>query len=249
MGAGLVTDAELAAALAEEAGRILLDLRANGGLEGRAMGEAGDRLANAYLVEQLRAVRPEDGLLSEESKDTLERLGHRRVWIIDPLDGTREYGEARSDWAVHVGLAIDEVAQVGAVALPGLDGGVVLRSDRPVAATGHEGPPRLLVSRTRPANEAVAVAEALGGELVPMGSAGAKAMAVVLGQAEIYLHSGGQYEWDNCAPVAVARAHGLHCSRIDGSDLRYNNRDTYLPDLLICRSEWAERVLAAVAAL
>jgi 3'(2'), 5'-bisphosphate nucleotidase len=244
-----VTDAELAAALADEAGRILLDLRANGGLEGRAMGEAGDRLANAFLVEQLRALRPDDGLLSEESKDTAERLGKSRVWIVDPLDGTREYGEARPDWAVHVGLAIGGVATVGAVALPGLDGGVVLRSDQPAAPAVHEGRPRLLVSRTRPAAEAVAVAEALGGELVPMGSAGAKAMAVVLGQAEIYVHSGGQYEWDNCAPVAVARGHGLHCSRIDGSDLRYNNRDTYLPDLLICRPEWAGRVLAALAAL
>ena len=245
----LSSDAELAAELAAEAGRILLDLRLKSGLEGRALGEAGDRLANAFLVEQLGAQRPDDGLLSEESKDTDERLGRSRVWIVDPLDGTREYGEARPDWAVHVGLAIDGVAEVGAVALPGLDGGMVLRSDRPGPPPPHEGPPRLLVSRTRPAAEAVAVAGTLGGELVPMGSAGAKAMAVALGRAEIYLHSGGQYEWDNCAPVAVARAHGLHCSRIDGSELRYNNRDTYLPDLLICRPEWAERVLEAVAAL
>jgi 3'(2'), 5'-bisphosphate nucleotidase len=244
-----VTDAELAAKLAAGAGRRLLDLRANGGLEGKALGEAGDRLANRYLLRHLAAERPDDGLLSEESKDTEERLGKSRVWIVDPLDGTREYGEARPDWAVHVGLAIDGVAETGAVALPGFDGGVVLRSDQPAPLRPHDGPPRLLVSRTRPAAEAVAVAEVLGGELVPMGSAGAKAMAVVLGQAEIYLHSGGQYEWDNCAPVAVARAHGLHCSRIDGSALRYNNRDTYLPDLLICRPEWAARVLDTVKAL
>ncbi|HEY6814091.1 MAG TPA: 3'(2'),5'-bisphosphate nucleotidase CysQ [Croceibacterium sp.] len=244
-----MTDAELAAALADEAGRILLDLRQNGGLEGRALGEAGDRLANAFLVEQLRALRPDDGLLSEESKDTEDRLDRSRVWIVDPLDGTREYAEGRADWAVHVALAIDGVAEIGAVALPGLEGGLVLRSDLPALLGPYDGAPRLLVSRTRPAAEAVAVAEALDGELVPMGSAGAKAMAVVRGQAEIYLHSGGQYEWDNCAPVAVARAHGLHCSRIDGSELRYNNRDTYLPDLLICRPEWAERVLEAVAAL
>ncbi len=244
-----MTDAELAAALAEEAGRILVDLRRNGGLEGRAMGEAGDRLANAFLVEQLRKLRPDDGLLSEESKDTEERLGKSRVWIVDPLDGTREYAEGRADWAVHVGLAVDGVAEIGAVALPGLDGGLVLRTDQRTAKPAHDGAPRLLVSRTRPAAEAVAVAEALGGELVPMGSAGAKAMAVVRGEAEIYLHSGGQYEWDNCAPVAVARAHGLHCSRIDGSALVYNNRDTYLPDLLICRPDWAEPVLKIVAAL
>ena len=243
------SDAELAAQLAEEAGHILLDLRSNSGLEGKALGEAGDRLANRYLMDRLAAERPDDGVLSEESRDTLERLFKERVWIIDPLDGTREYGEARPDWAVHVGLAVQGVAQVGAVALPGLGSGVLVRSDHPVPPSNHTDAPRMLVSRTRPAPEALAVAETLGCELVPMGSAGAKAMAVVLGQAEIYLHSGGQYEWDNCAPVAVARAHGLHCSRIDGSALVYNQKDTYLPDRLICRQEWAERVLKVVREL
>ena len=242
-----LTDAALATELAEAAGRILLDLRASGGLAGKALGEAGDRLANRYLMDRLAAERPYDGVLSEESRDTLERLFKSRVWIVDPLDGTREYGEERPDWAVHVGLAVDGVAQVGAVALPGL--GLVLRSDQAAPAAAHDGAPRMLVSRTRPAAEALAVADRLGCELVPMGSAGAKAMAVVLGQAEIYLHSGGQYEWDNCAPVAVAKAHGLHCSRIDGSALVYNAKDTYLPDVLICRPEWAEPVLAAVAGL
>ena len=242
-----LTDAALATELAEAAGRILLDLRASGGLAGKALGEAGDRLANRYLMDRLAAERPDDGVLSEESRDTLERLFKSRVWIVDPLDGTREYGEERPDWAVHVGLAVDGVAQVGAVALPGL--GLVLRSDQAAPPAAHDGAPRMLVSRTRPAAEALAVADRLGCELVPMGSAGAKAMAVVLGQAEIYLHSGGQYEWDNCAPVAVAKAHGLHCSRIDGSALVYNAKDTYLPDVLICRPEWAEPVLAAVAGL
>ncbi len=238
-----MTDAELAAHLAECAGRILLEVRASGMFAGKALGTAGDQTANQFLVNALRAQRPDDGLLSEESRDTPERLGKSRVWIVDPVDGTREYGEARDDWAVHVGLTVDGAAMVGAVALPGLDSGTILRSDRPAPAPSHSGAPRLLVSRTRPAPEALAVAEKLGGELVPMGSAGAKAMAVVRGAAEIYLHSGGQYEWDSCAPVAVAAAHGLHCSRIDGSPLRYNNADTYLPDLLICRPEWAEPVL------
>jgi 3'(2'), 5'-bisphosphate nucleotidase len=242
-----VSDAELAAELAEAAGRILIDLRASGAYEGRELGAAGDAAANRYLVERLRAERPDDGLLSEETKDTTERLGKERVWIVDPLDGTREYGEGRDDWAVHVGLAVDGVADLGAVALPAL--GLVLRSDRPRALAPASDRPRLLVSRTRPPKEALAVAEALGGALVEMGSAGAKAMAVVTGEADVYLHSGGQFEWDNCAPVAVARAHGLHCSRIDGSPLVYNQADPYLPDLLICRPEWAERVLAEVAKL
>ncbi len=249
-----IADAELAARLAVAAGRILIEVRESGMFEGKALGTAGDEVSNKYLMQALKEWRPEDGLLSEESRDTLTRLDEDRVWIIDPVDGTREYGEARSDWAVHVGLSIGGVAEVGAVALPGLaneDGtsGVVFRTDQPAAIPVHDGPPRLLVSRTRPAAEAVAVAEALGGELVPMGSAGAKAMAVIRGEADIYLHSGGQYEWDSCAPVAVARAHGLHCSRIDGSPMVYNQRDTYLPDLLICRPEWADKVLKLVSEL
>ena len=242
-----MTDAELAARLAEQAGRLLLEVRASGMFAGKALGNAGDKTANEFLVHALRAQRPDDGLLSEESKDTPERLDKSRVWIVDPVDGTREYGEERTDWAVHVALAVDGVATHGAVALPGLD--VVLRSDQPAPLPPAAAKPRLVVSRSRPAAEAVAVAERIGGELVEMGSAGAKAMAVVRGEAEIYLHSGGQYEWDNCAPVAVAQAFGLHCSRIDGSALTYNHQDTYLPDLLICRPEWAERVLAEVAAL
>lgn len=242
-------DTQLAAHLAKVAGDILLAVRDSGAFAGKALGKAGDQTANQFLMHALRALRPDDGLLSEESKDTAERLGKSRVWIIDPVDGTREYGEERSDWAVHVGLAIDGDAQIGAVALPGQDGGMVLHTGQSATASQYSGAPRLVVSRTRPAKEAVAVAEALGGELVPMGSAGAKAMAIVRGEAEIYLHSGGQYEWDSCAPVAVAKAHGLHCSRIDGSPMVYNQRDTYLPDLLICQPELAEQVLALVSEL
>ena len=235
-----MTDPELAAHLAEVAGRLLLEVRASGLFSAKALGKAGDQTANQFLVHAIREARPDDGLLSEEAKDSLERLAHSRVWIIDPVDGTREYGEGRSDWAVHVGLAIDGVAEVGAVALPGRD--LVLRSDQPRTLPPAAQRPRMLVSRTRPAAEAVAVAETLGAELIAMGSAGAKAMAVVLGEAEIYLHTGGQFEWDSCAPVAVARAHGLHVSRADGTQLVYNQSDTHMPDLLICRSEWAGRV-------
>ncbi|MEM6856757.1 MAG: 3'(2'),5'-bisphosphate nucleotidase CysQ [Pseudomonadota bacterium] len=246
-----LTDAELAAHLAHVAGQLLLTVRDSEVFENpankKALGKAGDATANEFLCHALRVARPDDGLLSEEEKDSTERLAKSRVWIVDPVDGTREYGEQRSDWAVHVGLAIDGVAHTGAVALPGLDGGTVLRTDQIGPLTDPQQKLRFLVSRTRPAKEAVAVCEGMGGELVGMGSAGAKAMAVVRGEAEIYLHSGGQYEWDSCAPVAVAKAYGLHCSRIDGSPIRYNNEDTYLPDLLICRPEYAERVLELVA--
>ncbi|WP_097093573.1 3'(2'),5'-bisphosphate nucleotidase CysQ [Novosphingobium sp. Chol11] len=247
-----MSDGDLAAHLAEVAGRILINVRASGLFSPKALGKAGDQTANQFLVHALREVRPEDGLLSEEEKDNPERLAKSRVWIVDPVDGTREYGEERSDWAVHVGMAVDGEAVLGAVALPGLDltgagGGTVLRSDQPRPLPPAPEKLRMVVSRTRPAKEAVAVAERLDAELVPMGSAGAKAMAVILGQADIYLHSGGQYEWDSMAPVAVAQAHGLHCSRIDGSPLIYNQEDVYLPDLLICRKEHAEQVLTLIS--
>ncbi len=244
-----VSDSDLAAHLAEIAGRILVEVRSSGLFSPKALGKAGDQTANQFLCHALREVRPDDGLLSEEEKDNAARLDKSRVWIVDPVDGTREYGEARSDWAVHVGMAVDGAPTLGAVALPGLDGGTILRSDQPVTVPPAPHKLRMVVSRTRPAAEAVAVADALDAELVPMGSAGAKAMAVILGQADIYLHSGGQYEWDSMAPAAVAIAHGLHASRIDGSPLLYNQRDVYLPDLLICRKEHADRVLGLVAAL
>tara|TARA_R110000782_G_scaffold78293_3_gene155862 strand:- start:49521 stop:50273 length:753 start_codon:yes stop_codon:yes gene_type:complete len=236
-----LTDGDLAAHLADVAGRLLIAVRDSGLFEGKALGKAGDETANAFLCHAIRAQRPEDGLLSEESKDTPERLTKSRVWIIDPVDGTREYGEARTDWAVHVALAVDGRPEVGAVALPGL--GEIVRSDQPRALPAAGAPLRMVVSRTRPAAEAVAVAEKLGAHLVPMGSAGAKAMAVIRGEADIYLHTGGQYEWDSCAPAAVALAHGLHVSRIDGSPLVYNQRDVYMPDLLICRKEHAQPIL------
>lgn len=241
-----MTDAELAAHLAEQAGRVLMEMRASARHRGRDLGRAGDAEANAVLVKALREMRPEDGLLSEEERDSAARLAKRRVWIVDPLDGTREYTQGRDDWAVHVALAVDGRPSVGAVGLPAL--GLVLRSDRPLfARASRPSPPprpRMVVSRTRPAAQALAIAEALGADIAAMGSAGAKAMAVVRGEAEIYLHSGGQHQWDNCAPAAVARAHGLHASRLDGSALIYNHADTSIPDLLICAPELAIEVVA-----
>jgi 3'(2'), 5'-bisphosphate nucleotidase len=240
----IADDTELAAYLAKAAGALVLEMRDTSGLVAKDLGNAGDQTANQFLIRTLAEQRPDDGLLSEESKDTDARLSKSRVWIIDPVDGTREYSEGRSDWAVHVALAIDGAPVIGAVALPALD--LVLRTDQPAIIPPAPEKLRMVVSRTRPAPEAVAVAEALGAELIPMGSAGAKAMAVVRGEADIYLHTGGQYEWDSCAPVAVAAAYGLHVSRVDGSPLVYNQRDVYMPDLLICRKEHAPHVLALV---
>ena len=240
-----MNDAELCAQLATEAGRVLRELQLSPHLKGKALGAEGDRVANAYLCAAIRTARPNDALLSEEEKDCDTRCAASRVWIIDPLDGTREYSEGRNDWAVHVALSVDGEATAGAVALPGLD--LTLSSGTPTPLAPSNKPLKMLVSRTRPAAEAVAVADIMGAELVPMGSAGAKAMAVVRGEADIYLHTGGQYEWDNCAPVAVASAAGLHCSRIDGTAMRYNNRNPYLPDLLICRPELAPAIFDALA--
>jgi 3'(2'), 5'-bisphosphate nucleotidase len=245
LGVSHLNDIEFARYLAAGAGQILNALREEAGLEGKALGAEGDARANAWLMAEIAAQRDGDGVLSEETKDTPARLSKERVWIIDPLDGTREYGEGRDDWAVHIGLAIGGKPALGAVALPAL--GLVLDSEAPPVLPLMAAVPRLMVSRTRPAREAVVVAGMISGELIAMGSAGAKAMAIVRGEAEIYLHSGGQFEWDNCAPVAVAAGAGLHVSRIDGSPLVYNNENTYLPDLLICRQEWAARVLEAVS--
>jgi 3'(2'), 5'-bisphosphate nucleotidase len=235
-------DITLAVRLANEAGALLLALQSRVDLDGKALGKEGDFNANRLLMEGLRSARPNDAILSEEEADNAERQKFSRVWIVDPLDGTREYGERRTDWAVHVALAIDGMAALGAVALPGI--GLTLSSGAPLPLSPANNPPRMLVSRTRPAAEAVAVAQEIGAELLPMGSAGAKAMAVVRGEADIYLHTGGQYEWDNCAPVAVAAAAGLHVSRADGAPLGYNGSNPYLPDLLICRPEWTDPVLA-----
>jgi len=252
--AGLA-EADLAAALATEAGELLVQLRAqSGSLEPRELKDLGDARAQELLAARLGELRPGDAVLSEEALDDPARLRADRVWIVDPLDGTREYGEPpRTDWAVHVALwertgpGTGELT-AGAVALPAQ--GRTLSSTSPGApAVRPNGRPlRMVVSRTRAPEMVQAVARQLGAELVPLGSAGAKTMAVVLGDADIYLHAGGQYEWDSAAPVAVARAAGLHTSRIDGSPLVYNRPDPLLPDLLVCPPELAARVLDAVAA-
>ncbi|WP_019927849.1 3'(2'),5'-bisphosphate nucleotidase CysQ [Nocardia sp. BMG111209] len=235
-----MNDHTVAATLAAEAGELLLAIRDEGGA-------AGDRKSNDLLLARLAELRPDDAVLSEESTDDPVRLQRDRVWIVDPLDGTREYGEPpRPDWAVHVALAVHGIATIGAVGLPAA--GIVLHTgEPPVVPPRPEGPIRVAVSRSRASWEVRELVARLSAATVPMGSAGAKAMAVVRGDADVYAHSGGQYEWDSCAPVAVAAAAGLHVSRIDGSPLRYNRPDPYLPDLLICRPELADKVLGALA--
>ncbi|MFG1921128.1 3'(2'),5'-bisphosphate nucleotidase CysQ [Cryptosporangium sp. NPDC048952] len=241
------SDVELARLLATHAGVILLRLRTRKPLPASRLKAEGDKRSHDFLTAALAKLRPGDAVLSEEGADDHARLEARRVWIVDPLDGTREYSEVdRDDWAIHVALWEDGELAAGAVALPGL--GPTLTSELSPRPRPAAPQPRILVSRSRPPAYAEAVAEKVGAELVPMGSAGAKAMAVVRGQAEAYLHDGGQYEWDSAAPVVVARAAGLHTSRVDGSPLSYNNPNPYQPDLLICRPELSEPILAAIAA-
>jgi 3'(2'), 5'-bisphosphate nucleotidase len=248
----VLSDARLAADLAEQAGSLLLALRHASGLAGKQLGKRGDADSNALLLRELAEARPHDAVLSEESADSDDRLSAKRVWIIDPLDGTREYSmPGRDDWAVHVALwEADSHLPTGitaaAVAQPSIDGLYV--SDT-IQAEVHPRPRRkLLVSDSRPPAFAAPVAAALNAVVAPMGSAGAKTMAVVRGQADAYLHAGGQWEWDSAAPVGVALAAGLHASRIDGSPLEYNRAKPYLPDLLICRPELADDLLGEIAA-
>jgi 3'(2'), 5'-bisphosphate nucleotidase len=238
------SDHQLSRSLALAAGQLLLELRAGGG-ESDELRKAGDRLSHEFLVAELARRRPADAVLSEEGKDDPARLAADRVWIVDPLDGTREFGEAgRADWAVHVALWERGELTAGAVALPARD--VVLSTGEPIAVPPVADPMRLLVSRSRPPEFVRRLADELGAVLVPLGSAGAKAAAVIMGEADAYVHSGGQYEWDSAAPVAVARSAGLHASRIDGSPLAYNQPSPALPDILICQADIAPLLLGAI---
>jgi 3'(2'), 5'-bisphosphate nucleotidase len=244
-------DHALAHDLAERAGRLLVDLRARGG-DPTALKDAGDRSSHEFLMAELAQARPADAVLSEEGLDSKARLTADRVWIVDPLDGTCEFGEPpRTDWAVHVALwergnagAAGELT-AGAVALPA-QGTTLSTRDVAQRPGGAERPLRMVVSRTRASQLVKDVAALLHADLVPCGSAGAKAATVITGENDVYLHSGGFYEWDTAAPVAVARAAGLHVSRIDGSDVVYNQENPYLPDILVCRPAIAGRLLNAI---
>ncbi len=241
---------------------MLLEVRAgfSEDFDGKARGKAGDAKAQERIAALLASRFPADAVLSEEARDSAERLTADRVWIIDPLDGTREYSEGRADWAVHValwtrGAKPSDASAAGsypgeltaaAVAIPGED--LVLDTETVDGIGPRDGRIRLAVSRSRPPAITEPVREALDAELIPMGSAGVKIAAVVRGQVDAYVHAGGQYQWDSAAPIAIARAAGLFCSRIDGTPLVYNEADPYLPDLVVCRPELAERILEAIAA-
>jgi 3'(2'), 5'-bisphosphate nucleotidase len=245
--AGEELDAEhrLAAKLAGEAGRGLMALRARSS-GGKKLGKEGDRWSHHLLLRRLAEHAPDDEVRSEESETTDRAGGASRLWIVDPLDGTREYSEGREDWAVHVALAVDGAPVVGAVALPALD--TVLTTGEPPSPAEPATPPRMVVSRTRPPAFVPEVAERLGAVTIEMGSAGAKIAAVIRGEAELYVHAGGQYEWDSCAPVAVALAAGLHASRLDGSPLRYGELEPWLPDLVVCHPSLTDAVMDALGA-
>ncbi|AKE41863.1 3'-phosphoadenosine 5'-phosphate phosphatase [Corynebacterium kutscheri] len=238
-------DATLTYRLAQGTGEILKGVRNVGVLRGRELGEAGDDLAQNWIARVLEQHRPHDGFLSEEAADNPERLGKDRVWIIDPLDGTKEFATGRQDWAVHIALVEHGIPTHAAVGLPDL--GVVFNSSEARAVTGPLSH-RIALSHNRPPAVATHIAEKLNFSTESLGSAGAKAMHVLLGDYDAYIHAGGQYEWDSAAPVGVCQAAGLHCSRLDGSELRYNNKDTYLPDILICRKELAEEIIALATA-
>ncbi|MEQ6903519.1 3'(2'),5'-bisphosphate nucleotidase CysQ [Nocardioides sp. YIM 152588] len=240
-------DHALSAWLAEVAGRRLLEVREEG-LTGKELKNAGDQAAHELLMELLAQYRPDDAVLSEEGKDDKARLDAAKVWIVDPLDGTREFSEPpRDDWAVHVAVWQDGDLVAGAVAQPEL-GETFNTGTPPVVPARTSTRPRIAVSRSRPPAFVEALAAELDAELVPMGSAGVKMMSVVRDVADAYVHAGGQYEWDSAAPVAVARSAGLFTSRVDGSELRYNQDDVYLPDVIVCRPELSEQILAFVAA-
>ena len=235
-------DHQVAAWAATAAGRLLLEVRQQG-LEGKELKDAGDAAAHELLMSLLADVRPDDVVLSEEGKDDRRRLERDRVWIVDPLDGTREFSEPpRDDWAVHVALWEKGDLVAGAVALPGLDQ-TFHTGEPPVVPARTASRPRIVASRTRPPAFVQALVEHLDGELVPMGSAGAKVISVVRDVSDAYVHAGGQYEWDSAAPVAVARAAGLFTSRVDGSPLVYNQDDVLLPDLVVCRPELSDTIL------
>ncbi|MGZ5364432.1 MAG: 3'(2'),5'-bisphosphate nucleotidase CysQ [Mycobacterium sp.] len=247
------TDAALAAEVAKDAGELLLAVREKIGFyDPYDLGDAGDRRANTLILDRLRDERPDDAVLSEEATDDLSRVQADRVWIVDPVDGTHEFSmPGRTDWAVHVALWQRDNGPNGggitdaAVALPAR--GEVYRTDTvPPPPPRVDGPILITASASRPPPVLWWLRDRLDIRLVRIGSAGAKAMAVVRGDVDAYIHAGGQWEWDSAAPAGVVAAAGMHATRLDGSPLIYNRADPYLPDLLMCRAELADVLLEGI---
>lgn len=245
------TEQQDASRIALQAGQMLLELRQrmqNKGFSEHLLRAEADRASHTSILQALTSAYPQDGVLSEEGKDNPDRLLRTHVWIVDPLDGTREFSEGRPDWAIHVALAVNNWPVIASVALP--DAQQVFNASPPEQLKARPaGPLRIVISRTRPPDIVFSLARRLKAELIPMGSAGAKTMAVLSGEADCYIHAGGQYEWDSAAPAGVATAAGLHVSRLDGSQLRYNQPDPWLPDLLVCRPEYARQILQELHSL
>lgn len=235
-------DGELCIHLAKIASDILLDIQQTTSICGPDLGKIADKAANDAILSELKIHRPNDAILSEESVDDLARLNAKRVWIIDPLDGTLEYSQKRDDWAVHIGLAIDTIAKIGAVAIPAVNEiySTINRIDKQINPNRKK--PIIIASRSRPVEKLEILAQYLGAEIQTAGSAGYKAVKIIKGSADIYFHTGGQSEWDNCAPIAVARAFGLYAGDIFGNEIEYNKSDVLVPNLLICASEYQKSI-------
>ena len=240
-----IDDHALAARLADETGRLLLDLLNDpAGPKGWGLEMAGDRQAHEFLVEELRRHRPGDAVLSEEGHDDRRRLDAERVWILDPLDGSSDFGISGA-WSVHVALCQRGVPVAGAVAVPAWD--TTFATDpAPRPTMCRVGRRRVVVARSRGHIDGNRLSR-LGVEVLTMGSAGVKAMTVVRGEMDAYVHGGGLYEWDTCAPAAVAQAAGLHVCSADGSPLRFNNPRPHTPGLVICRPDFADELLEVLA--
>lgn len=244
-----LSDAGFATVLAEHTGALLVQHRQQlverGNVSVWQLKDSADLLAHHFLMDAFAAVRPDDAVLSEEGHDNRARVHKNRVWIVDPLDGTNEYGEGRSDWAVHIALWEDNALTAGAVSLPSIN--TVFSTDPPPILPPKEGlKPRLVTSRNRAPYAAILVAENMECDAFRLGSAGAKAMSIIMGEADIYVHDGGMHQWDSAAPAAVALAAGLHASRLDGSPLEYNDADTWLPDFFVCRPEYVDDILFSI---
>ncbi|MEL6906835.1 MAG: 3'(2'),5'-bisphosphate nucleotidase CysQ [Planctomycetota bacterium] len=260
--ATLERDLEFAVLAARHAGERAQGLREMERWEGKTLGDVCDQACDGYLHGLLLGRYPEDGILSEETVDTPERLERSRVWIVDPLDGTKEYAQLRDDWAVHVALVVDGKPVLGAVALPSqgqIFSGIChdaastssVEADEPVQLvhgdSEQEAKPRIAVSRSHTPEWVERFAENIGGELVGAGSAGNKVAMLLRGDADAYVHQVGLKEWDTCAPEAIARSMGWHVCRLDGTEHGYNRPDPKNHELVVCRPAARERVLDALA--